>query len=209
MDLSFWVLIASIFGSRLLFIVVNPDLFLPTPLELFRVWNGGFIFYGGLFAGMVAGSIYVEKTGVHLWKTADIMPLPLAAGQFFASAGCLFTGGCFGKVCGQPWAITFLHPDSIAPVGIPLHPTQIYMLFGLLVIFGTLLIARRYRKFDGQIFWIYMIQYGILRTIIDFFRDDRGPSLFGGLFSFIQLTGVIAAVWGVCMILKFWPSKEK
>ncbi|HUV50406.1 MAG TPA: prolipoprotein diacylglyceryl transferase [Anaerolineae bacterium] len=201
MDLSFYVLIAAIVGSRLFYIFINPDIFLSDILESFRIWNGGLVFYGGFIAALIVGLVYVKIKKMPLWRTTDIAALSLALGQFFGRLGCFSAGCCYGKACNFSWGVTFTNLDTLAPVGIPLHPTQLYHAAGNLLIFVILWFFRRRKKFDGQLFWLYVILYVITRSFIEIFRGDfRGEPVFGVL-SVAQAIGIIMVPAAIIMMI--------
>ncbi len=201
MDLCFYVLIAAIAGSRLFYVLVNPDIFLSDPLEVFRIWNGGLVFYGGFIGALAVGLIYVKKQKMSILKTLDISAPSLAIAHFFGRIGCFFAGCCYGDISDLPWAVTFTNPDSLAPVGIPLHPTQIYSSLSNLSIFGFLWFFRLRKKFDGQIFWIYVLLYGTARSFIEMLRGDfRGQPIFG-IVSISQAIGGILIVVAIVMLI--------
>ena len=135
MDLCFYILVAAILGSRLFYVATSPEMFLRNPVEILKIWNGGLVFYGGFIAALVTGVIFLKVKNIPVWKTADIMAASVALAHFFGRIGCFFAGCCYGKHCDLPWAVTFNHPDSLAPTGIPLHPTQLYEALGNLAIF--------------------------------------------------------------------------
>ncbi|MBU0545336.1 MAG: prolipoprotein diacylglyceryl transferase [Proteobacteria bacterium] len=201
MDLCFYILIAAIFGSRLFYVVTSPEIFLKDPVEILKVWNGGLVFYGGFIAALITGIIYLRAKNIPVWKTADIMAPSVALAHFFGRIGCFFAGCCYGKYCDLPWAVTFNHTDSLAPTGIPLHPTQLYSALNNLAIFFLLWFFRKRKKYDGQIFWMYVLLYGITRPVIETFRADfRGDYIFGNL-SVSQVIGGGMAVLSVVMLL--------
>ncbi len=201
MDLFFYILIAAIVGSRLFYVAINFKMFLSDPLEIFKIWNGGLVFYGGFIAALIIGLIYLKKNKMPLWKTADIAAPSLALGQFFGRLGCFSAGCCYGKACDLPWAVTFAHPDTLAPTGIPLHPTQLYHSLSNLTIFIILFFFRSRKKFDGQLFWLYMFLYGITRSFIEIFRGDFRGEVFFGIFSVSQVIGSITAIIAVVMMV--------
>lgn len=201
MDLSFYVLIAAIVGSRLFYIFINSEIFLSDILEIFRIWNGGLVFYGGFIAALIVGLIYLKIKKMPLWRTTDIAAPCIALGQFFGRLGCFSAGCCYGEACNLPWAVTFTNPDTLAPVGIPLHPTQLYHAAGNLIIFFILWFFRKRKKFDGQLFWLYVILYVITRSFIEIFRGDfRGEPVFGVL-SVAQAIGIIMALVAIIMMI--------
>jgi len=201
LDLSFYILIGAVIGSRLFYVLTDPRTFLADPIEIFRIWNGGLVFYGGFIMAVVVAVVYVKKSGLSFWQTADIMSPGLAVGQAIGRIGCLFAGCCYGKVCDLPWAITFNHPDSLAPLGIPLHPTQLYSVFSDFSIFVALWLFRKKAWFPGQIFWLYVLLYGLTRPIVEIFRGDfRGSTVFD-IFSISQAIGICLAVTAVVMLV--------
>ncbi len=201
MDLSFYVLIAAILGSRLLYIFINPEIFLSDILESFRIWNGGLVFYGGFIAALLVGLSYLKIKKMPLWRTMDIAALSLPLGQFFGRLGCFSAGCCYGKSCDFPWAVTFTNPDTLAPMGIPLHPTQLYHALSNLSIFILLWFFRKRKKFSGQLFWLYILLYAVSRSFIEIFRGDfRGEPIFGVL-SVAQAIGIIMALVAIIMMI--------
>lgn len=201
MDLCIYLLIAAIVGSRLFYIFSNPKLFLSDPLEIFRIWNGGLVFYGGFVIALVTAILYLKRKKLSLFLTADIMAPPLALGHFFGRLGCLFAGCCYGKATDLPWAITFTNTESLAPLGVPLHPTQLYAAINNLLIFVFLWFFRRRKKFDGQIFWIYVLLYGVTRSFIEMFRGDFRGELILGVLSISQVIAATMTVMAVVMLI--------
>jgi len=201
LDLAFYILIAAIVGSRLFYVATNPKLYLSAPLEIFKIWNGGLVFYGGFIAALITALIYMRLKGMPIWKTADILAPSLALGQALGRMGCFFAGCCYGKACDLPWAITFTNPDTLAPIGVPVHPTQLYSAFTNLAIFTLLFSFRKRKTFDGQIFWLYVLLYAITRSIIEIFRGDFRGQLVFGVLSISQATGCLMAILAVIMIV--------
>jgi phosphatidylglycerol:prolipoprotein diacylglycerol transferase len=199
LDLAFYILIAAIVGSRIFYVATNPKIYLDAPLEMFKIWNGGLVFYGGFIAALITALVYMRIKGMPVWKTTDIMAPSLALGQTLGRLGCFFAGCCFGKTCELPWAVTFNHPDSLAPVGIPIHPTQLYSAITNFLIFIFLFSFRKKIKFDGQLLWIYVFLYGITRSIIEMFRDDFRGELVFGVLSISQATGCLMVILAVIM----------
>jgi len=94
-----------------------------------------------------------------------------------------------------------LNPDSLAPVNIPLHPTQLYSFTANLIIFIFLWVFRGRKRFDGQIFWIYVLLYGVSRSFIEIFRGDfRGDFVFG-ILSISQAIGAGMVFISVVMLI--------
>ncbi len=203
MDLAFYVLIAAIICSRLFYVITAPGIFLVDPLEVFRIWNGGLVFYGGFIGAATVGIIYLIKHNMPLWKAADVTAPSVAIGHFLGRIGCFFAGCCHGKECDLPWAVVFDHPKTlaIAMKGIPIHPTQLYSAFSNLSIFCLLWVFRTRTRFDGQLFWCYVFVYGIARSIIETFRGDDVRGFLFGTISVSQTIGLSMSVIAMVMLV--------
>lgn len=200
-DMCFYIVVAAIVGSRLLFVIQNPDTFRVAPLEAFKIWKGGLVFYGGFAGALVVVLIYLMVYRLPLGKVADIAALSVPLGHFIGRIGCFFAGCCYGKTCNFPWALTFRHPEALAPLHVPLHPTQLYESGANLMIFLVLFFSRHRKKYHGQLFWIYVLLYGVIRSFIEMFRGDfRGTDVFG-ILSVSQAIGISLAVVAVVMLI--------
>ena len=209
MDLCFYLLIAAVVGSRVFYIAANPGIFFQDPWEIIRIQNGGLVFYGGFIAALITGLIYIKSTGMPLWKTADIIAPSLPVGQFMGMLGCFFSGCCYGKRSDFSWAVTFTNPDSLAPTGISLHPVQLYFSLNYLIIYGILLFFRRHKKFDGQLFWVYVLLFGITFSIIETFRSNFESYSILGALSVSQTISTGLAMIASVMIMLLRESPEK
>ncbi|MBW2569774.1 MAG: prolipoprotein diacylglyceryl transferase [Deltaproteobacteria bacterium] len=209
MDLSFYAMVSAILGSRLFYIITNPEIYLSDPLEIFKLWNGGLVFYGGFIAALIVGIIYLKIKKMPLWKTTDIAALSLAAGQFLGRLGCFSAGCCYGKACNLPWAVTFTNPDTLAPIGIPLHPTQLYHAISNLSIFVFLWFFRTRKKFSGQIFCMYILLYSVTRSFIEIFRGDFRGELVFGVLSVAQITGLTIAPVAIILMIILKKQADK
>jgi len=191
MDMGVYLLLAAIIGSRLFYVLVNFQEFQRNWLDVFAIWKGGLVFYGGLIGAVAAGIWYIRKHALPVWKTADIVAPYIALGHMFGRFGCFFAGCCYGAPCHTSVGITFSDAHSLAPLGVPLYPTQLFEAGGELVNFLVLLTVYRFRKFDGQVFWLYPALYSILRFIVEFFRGDAARGVyFGGAISTSQIVSV-------------------
>ena len=175
MDLGFYILLSAVVGSRLLYIAVEFREYLSNPLRIFKVWEGGLVFYGGFIMAIAVVIIYVKKNEMSLWKVGDILAPSVAIGQGVGRLGCFFAGCCYGRETDVPWAVIFKNPNTLAPMDVHLHPTQLYDSANGFIIFAALLILRKFKKFDGQLFWTYTLLYAVGRFIVEIFRgDERG-----------------------------------
>lgn len=199
-DLFFMILISSILGARILYVFVNWHEFASDPISVFKIWNGGLVFYGGFIGAVIAAFLFIQKKGLPLGKTADIVAPAIALGHAVGRIGCFFAGCCYGQQCDLPWAVTFNDPASLAPLHIGLHPTQIYESIANFTLFFVLIAIDRKKQIDGITFWFYIFLYGLLRAFIETFRGDpRGDFILSAL-SVSQGIGISMSAAGVCMI---------
>ncbi len=196
-DLSFWILVFGILGARIYFVLENISIYLNRPWEVLFIWKGGLALFGGIAGGILGGYLFCKKRHVNIRKAADVVGWVLPLAQAIGRIGCLFAGCCYGKPCKLPWAITFTNPESLARIGVPLHPTQIYHMLSNLLIFGVLTIIYKNKSFDGQIFSLYLILYSVGRFIVEFFRGDY--RLFIGPLSLPQWFCIVTFMVGLIL----------
>ena len=204
LDLCFYVMVSALLGARLLYVIVEYRYFLDSPLEIFKFWKGGLVFYGGLILGVLISLWYLKRNQMPMWKTADLLAPSIALGQSIGRWGCFFAGCCYGKKTDVAWGITFTDPRSLAPLGISLHPTQVYLSLNAVFIFMFLMWLSKRKVFDGQILWSYGILYSIGRFLIEYFRgDDRGFPV-EQVLSTSQFVGVFVFSFSAFMLLTLY-----
>jgi len=205
-DLGFYILLSALIGSRLFFIFINAGYYMKNLLEIFKIWEGGLVFYGGVLVVVPAFLWYVRKNSLGIWSTADLFAPSLAVGHAIGRIGCFFAGCCHGKPAeGLPWAVTFADPESLAIIGIPLHPTQLYESVGEFLNFFILIILRRYKSFNGQLFMTYILLYSVLRFVVEFYRGDVGRGFITSWLSLSQGISILMfliAVAGLIILKK-------
>jgi phosphatidylglycerol:prolipoprotein diacylglycerol transferase len=198
-DLGFYLILSAIVGSRVLYVLLKPEHFLTHPLQIVMFWKGGLVFIGGAIAAVATGVFYLRRKNQPFWRWADAFAPGIALGQGVGRIGCLMAGCCYGKETQVPWAITFTNPLSLAPLHIPLHPTQIYHSLAGFFTFFLLLASGRRLKGSGQLFGLFLTAYGVLRFFIEFYRGDFRGHL--GLFSTTQWMALAALAAGVLIIV--------
>lgn len=173
-DIGPWLILGAIVGARTLFVISYwQESFAGRPLwEIFAVWQGGLVFYGGLIGATLAGIIYIRLKKLPLWKMGDILAPSIALGYFFGRIGCLLNGCCYGRACDLPWAIQFPASNPLNPPTYPVHPTEAYDSLLNLILYAALAWLFRRKKFDGQIFALYLVGYALSRSFVEMFRGD-------------------------------------
>ena len=205
MDLGIWIIISALVGAKLLLLIVDFKQFTSNPRELLALARSGGVFYGGLIAAVVVALLYLRRHRLPLWTTTDVFAPGIALGHVVGRLGCLMAGCCFGKPTSVPWAITFRDPAALAnvgtPLGVPLHPTQLYEAGAeALILVFLLVFERRGRPFPGRTFWGYMLLYGISRFVIEFYRGDSRGMVFD-LLSTSQFVSVILVPLSLVMLV--------
>lgn len=183
MDFGIYLIIAALVGAKLTLVVIDFDYFRTRPGEILSLVRAGGVFYGGLLAALGVGLWLVRRYQLPAWTVADLAAPGIALGHVVGRLGCLAAGCCYGRPTDLPWGITFTDPVAAAnvgtPLGVALHPTQIYDAgVELVILVGLLLTERKGRPFAGRTFWLYMLLYAISRFVIEFYRgDERGMML--------------------------------
>jgi phosphatidylglycerol:prolipoprotein diacylglycerol transferase len=177
MDLGIWIIVSALVGAKLMLVFVERDTFSWSTQELIGLFRSAGVFYGGLIAAVTVALWYLWRHRMPVWTVTDVFAPGIALGHVIGRLGCLFAGCCFGRQTNVPWAITFSNPyayeNARTPLGIPLHPTQLYEAGAELLILGALLLTeKKGRPYPGRTFWCYMLLYGVSRFIIELYRGD-------------------------------------
>ena len=219
LDLTFWILIAAMVGARVLFIVVEwQDDYGRDPLKIFRIWEGGLVFYGGLIGAVLFSIYYSWRKGWQFLFVADTLIPSVALGQFFGRIGCFAAGCCWGDPVDPSHHFATQFPEGslihssmerhgiIAPDAaytIHVHPVQLYESLGNLVIFSLLILLRTQKRFHGMVLAGYLFLYPVLRFIVEGVRGDaeRGENVLGTVFSTSQMISIALFLAGVGIVV--------
>jgi len=196
----FWAIWAGLIGSRIFYVLYFPNEFIQNPIEIIKIWKGGLVFHGGIIFAFPITIYFLKKYKLPILKTFDTLAIALPLAHFFGRLGCFFAGCCYGAVCELPWAVVFNHPESIAPTNVPLHPTQLYEAMANLILFSMLYISRKKTEKEGIKISIYLIGYGTIRFVVEFFRGDLRQFYLN--LSTAQWISLIFIFFGAMMIFK-------
>jgi phosphatidylglycerol:prolipoprotein diacylglycerol transferase len=200
-----WAIIGAIIGARVLMILRALPEYAAAPSELFSlsVLTSAGDFYGGFIGALIAAAIFFRRhPQLPFWRVSDVCGPAIALGQAIGRIGCFMAGDDYGRPTGVPWSVTFTDPDAAriggAPLGVPLHPVQLYESVVCLVLFAALVRLSRHKRFDGEVILAYTLLYASARFVLEFFRGDADRGfVFGGLLSTSQF---IAAILGPAAI---------
>jgi phosphatidylglycerol:prolipoprotein diacylglycerol transferase len=204
-SLAPWIIVGAVLGARMLYVISYWDKeFAGRPLTAIFNMRSGLVYYGGLIGASLATIIFCRRQKVPLWRMADVMAPSIALGHAFGRLGCFMTGCCYGKPTDLPWAVHF--PNDHYTKGIGIHPTQIYeSSLNFLFYVGLAWIYRR-RKFDGQVFSVYLVGYAIIRTVTEMFRGDYTQFYLGGIATPGQTVSIIILVAGLAL---WWKQRSE
>jgi phosphatidylglycerol:prolipoprotein diacylglycerol transferase len=156
-DLVFAVVFSGLLGARLFYVIQEWDWYRQHPFEIFQIWKGGLVYYGGMLLSFAGFFLYVRLVRLPFLASADFTIPFIALTHGFGRVGCFLTGCCFGR--GN-------------------HPVQLYEAF---FNFGlAFFLIRHYlskRRFTGEITALYLILYPAGRFVIEYFRGDQMPWL--------------------------------
>lgn len=205
MDLGIYLIIAALVGAKLMLVAVDFEYFRSNPGELLSLVRAGGVFYGGLIFSFATGLYLVRRYRLPVWASADMYAPGIALGHVVGRMGCLLAGCCYGRPTTMSWGLTFTDPVAAAnvgtPLGVPLHPTQIYDAGAeLLILIILLVFERRGRPFHGRTFWLYILLYAISRFIVEIYRGDPRGVVFG--MSTSQFVSLLILPVAVVMLLR-------
>jgi phosphatidylglycerol:prolipoprotein diacylglycerol transferase len=171
-DLLFWGVIGVVLGGRLGYVLFyKPDFYFSHLLEIFKVWDGGMSFHGGLIGVILAMIFFARRHGRTFFEVGDFVAPCVPTGLGAGRIGNFINGELWGRQASSdlPWAMVFPQAND---GGLARHPSQIYQFLGEGVILFLLMwfYARSPRK-TGQVSGLFLIGYGVVRFVCEFFRE--------------------------------------
>lgn len=203
-DLGLWVTIWGLVGGKLLLIVTEPS-YLASLEGLVGLLRAGGVFYGGLIGAIAAAVVLFRRYHLPFFAVVDVLSPSVALGHAIGRIGCFAAGCCYGSSCSMPWAVTFSHPlaheISGTPLGVPVHPSQLYEAAFNLANFAVLTILFRRRPRPGTVFASYLMIYGVGRFLLEALRGDPDRGfLLSGLLSTSQAIALGMVLLGIAVL---------
>lgn len=195
-SIFFVVIIFGFISAKILYYITIYDQIIMNPMLLLDISNG-YVVYGGLIGGAIAGYVYCKKYHIDFLQYADLAMPSLFLAQGFGRIGCFLAGCCYGEETTSFLSITFQN-STMAPNGVALIPTQLYSsLFDFAACFLLIYLSSKHLK-KGQITCLYFIIYSVGRFIIEFFRGDIARG-FVGLMSTSQFISIFMFIAGIAI----------
>ena len=214
-DLIFYILVSSLLGARFLFVALNWSYYAEHLPEIFQIWEGGLVFYGGLILAFIVLVWFIKKNYLSFGKILDILAPSVALGIAIGRIGCFLNGCCWGKIS-YKWGISFAFKDNPpayaqqvfdgliskdALCSLPVIPTQLYESGACLIIFFILLFAEKYKRFDGFLFWMFILFYSAFRFAIEYFRYYDTNFIYG-IFTVSQIISIALFILALVVLKK-------
>lgn len=208
-----YMILSGYVGGRL-FCLVNEYHVYNDYSFFLKFWEPGFSILGTIISIAIVMFVFLwyKKIPILLYSDRIAIYAPLV--QSFGRLGCFFAGCCYGQHTSFWWSVTYTHLEHMAPLGISLHPTQLYSSFLLLIIFLILYFyIQHIVKKSGMILCAYLILTSIERFLVDFLRWDRTWWTSSGLFSHLSTNQWIALALCFCatlgiFIIMYFPKKN-
>jgi phosphatidylglycerol:prolipoprotein diacylglycerol transferase len=205
LDLGIWVIVCSLAGARLFYVLENHAEYAGKWLDAFKVWQGGIVFYGGLF-GAVAATYFWFK--IEKWPLAfsfDLAAPYILLGHAFGRVGCYLNGCCLGIV---DTAHGLVFPAALD--NLPHLPVQLWELAGDLALFFVLIGIRKWTvRYSWLTLSLYGLTYGILRYTIEFWRREAGAQFLVFFNSVGQAISAALVVVSLVTIIWIYFSRRK
>ena len=208
-DYISYLIIGLIIGGRLGYVLFyNLDYFLNNPIDIFKIWEGGMSFHGGLIGIIIVSILFAKKNNQDPFSYLDIVSLVAPIGIFFGRTANFINSELYGIETSLPWGVKFIKVDSLFR-----HPSQLYeAIFEGLILFIILIYFKKkgLDKKSGYISGLFLIFYSIFRFIIEFFRvpDEQLGYLFLNL-TMGQIISFIFLLIGIYLISKRYEIKKE
>ena len=200
LDYSLVIMLCGCIGARLFHVFFEyPDHYLEHPIDIFLLYQGGFVYYGGFLSAFLGGWFIVkyQKGCFRLWL--DFFTPLMAFGYSVGRIGCFLAGCCYGKPSSLPWAVTF--PVGVeAPANILLHPTQLYSsLLGFLTLALILSVEKKKLMPQGGLFCLWLLLHSLSRFVVESFRGDWRGAIFlsWSLSSWVSAVLIMVSLFGL------------
>lgn len=210
-NLCVYCALAGLAGAKLLMFFFDFDFYVEHPSRIFSLdtlLSAG-VYYGGFLGALLFAWLYIRQQKMPWLRTADVITPGLALGHTIGRLGCFAAGCCWGDRCDRPWSVTFTNPDAHeitgVPLGIPLHPAQLYEA-GLTAGVALLLYRASLKPHPpGRILALYLLLYSPARLFVEFFREHEQALPFGMPLTWTQWIAVVLSIVGAWL---YWSSAQ-
>ena len=206
-DFITYSILAIILGGRLGYVLLyNPKYYFYNFFDIFKIWEGGMSFHGGLIGVILASIIFAKKNNQNPYDYLDVISIVAPIGIFFGRVANFINSELYGHETNLPWSVKFIQIDNLNR-----HPSQLYeAIFEGLILFLILMYFRKkgFMKIPGFISSLFLIFYSFFRFVIEFFRvpDEQLGYLYLNL-SMGQIISLIFFIAGIYLMKKNYEIK--
>ena len=203
-DYLTYLIVGIILGGRVGYIFIyNLNFYVNNPLDIFKIWQGGMSFHGGLIGVIFASIFFAKKNNQNPFLYMDIVALVAPVGLFFGRIANFINSELYGTITNVPWAVTFIQVDNL-----PRHPSQLYeaLLEGLFLFLLLIYFRKKFSNKPGVISGLFLIIYSIFRFIIEFYRvpDEQ----LGYILLNLTMGQVVSLIFMLLGVLLFYLKYE-
>lgn len=171
-SLFIYIVVSAYLGGKVFFFFENPSFYVHNMDRLFS--GNGFVFFGSFLFAIPTMLWFFKKNEIPALAMLDVMAIVTCIVHGIGRIGCFMAGCCHGKPTDSFFSVIFTSPVCQAsPLNTPLYPTQLYEAGFIFALMGVLLLLKGNKKFDGQLFLVYLIIYSIGRSLLEFLRGDQ------------------------------------
>ena len=203
-DYLTYLIIGIILGGRLGYVIIyNFDFYIINPLDIFKIWQGGMSFHGGLIGVIFASIFFAKKNNQNPFLYMDIVALVSPVGLFFGRIANFINSELYGNITNVPWAVVFIQIDDF-----PRHPSQLYeaLLEGLFLFLLLIYFRKKFSNKPGVISGLFLIIYSIFRFVVEFYRAP--DQQLGYIFFNLTMGQVISLIFILSGIILFYLKYE-
>ena len=203
-DYLTYLIIGIILGGRLGYILIyNLNFYINNPLDIFKIWQGGMSFHGGLIGVIFASIFFAKKNNQNPFLYMDIVALVAPIGILFGRIANFINSELYGTITNLPWAVTFIQVDNL-----PRHPSQLHeaLLEGLFLFLILIYFRNKFLNKPGIISGLFLIIYSIFRFIVEFYRvpDEQ----LGYIFLNLTMGQVVSLIFFLSGVILFYLKYE-
>lgn len=223
-DLAIAMLLCGIAGGRIFYYIQFYETsYADKPFwEIFQIWKGGLVFYGGLIGGLIGGLVFLCRKKLPIRDYLDVISMVAPIGMGFGRFGCFFNGCCYGRLCSQDFPLAVVFPPTSPAAtkhldveliqsgeeALAVHPVQLYQATHDFLAFFLIWIFLRWTsppKGAGVPF--FLVIYGIGRFFLEGLRADNNPT-WGGLTISQNISLALVTVFGVLLVAMYWKARR-
>lgn len=209
-NLVVYAVLSGMLGAKLAMFLFDWEYYAANPSEIFSIatLQAAGVFQGGLVLAILVSWWYVRKEKLQFLPVADVFAPGIALGHAVGRIGCFAAGCCYGAYCERPWAVRFSNPDAArisgTPLGVPLHPTQLYEALAEAVLFVVLYRMAKAPHVQGTVIGLYLTAYSIIRFLVEFVRNHEQ-----GLVAGLSLTQWMSLGFALAGSYYLWKASRR